>query len=137
MRPRWYHHAALAGYLAIQVALPLRGLAGDRLADRRDFTWNMYSFRSTCEARYEVVEPAGGRRRIDPLDHFRLPRGTTLTFRRSRLPAFHRYLCEELGHGGGPVRLEGAVGCTAPDGRRVALVEPGIDLCAADLPPRR
>lgn len=131
MRPRWYHQAAVVGYLAIQVLLPLRGLVGDRFAEPRDFTWNMYSFRSRCEGRYELTEPSGQRARLDPSTFFHDPYGAALTFQRLRLPAFHRYLCDGFREAGRLQRLEGAMRCEYPGGRQVVMVRPDADLCSA------
>jgi hypothetical protein len=122
-------HGFLAAYLVLQLALGLRGLLLDRFDTRGDFSWNMYTDRYTCSMLY-IAHDAEGRGRDVPIDRqFRNEVSSTKVMHRDALPAFHAWLCDEIGPE--ETRLTGLVSCSLNGGPWRDLVDPTADLCHA------
>lgn len=122
---------AIVLFLAVQVALALRGLLLDKLETRGNFSWNMYSGTYRCTVGYATVGADG---RLEPFDHraeFVRPERASMVFHRDTLPRFHRHVCERIGADRFGVELRGSVVCGRGD-ERVALVATPRDLCTAD-----
>jgi len=130
-RGRYRVQLFVAAYLAIQLALPLRGLVRDKLATRGNFSWNMYADAYTCSVAYTVHEANGQIRNVDYDAQFRGEVFSTKILHRDALPSFHRWLCRELAAGD---ELRGLVSCKLNDGPWIDLVRPAADLCSPAPP---
>ena len=122
----------IAAFLACQILLPLRGLVLDKLDSRGNFSWNMYSRRYSCEVEYTRVDRAGRRAAVSHRAYFRRSSRAHSVNNRERLPAFHRYLCDELGVDGEFTHLLGSVECRINEGPPEVLVAAGVDVCSAE-----
>ena len=85
----------IAAYLAIQIAVPLRGLLRSKFETRGNFSWNMYANRYGCEVDYVLRRPDGTSERIDHRGFFRLSRRASMVFNGDALPHFHSWLCDQ------------------------------------------
>ena len=124
---------AVAGWVAIQLLLPLRCLiAGDPLDSPPRFCWNMYSYTSSCAGRYVVFRPDGSSSPLNPFALFPRQSGAFVAFHREHLPAFHAWLCSGIEAREQGMRLEGEIRCSSGGHDARYLVRRGLDLCAAE-----
>ncbi len=122
----------IIAYLAIQVALPLRGFLFDKYETRGDFTWNMYSKQYRCGIRYATLTERGPEL-FDHREFFRRERVVMRVFHRRVLPEFHKYLCEEaLGDPQSPAYIQGSAKCQLNDKPHQELIRPQVNICEAD-----
>ncbi|MCP3980900.1 MAG: HTTM domain-containing protein [bacterium] len=124
--------AAILAFLALQLLLPVRGLATGAADSRANFSWNMYSDTFSCRVMYMLITPEGDLRHIDYRSYFRRPERGSIVFRRDTLPRFHEYLCDLHRSNGELGRLIGNVTCSENGQPSVALVDPGADVCTAE-----
>ena len=119
----------LVGYLALQLALPLRGLLFDKLETRGDFSWNMYSQLYECRSGYRKIDSRGRSRpvNVDALfsRHVRVPS----LHHRDRLFEFHAYLCDETLRWERSSQIRGLAMCSLNGGEEVDLIDRRVDLC--------
>ncbi len=121
----------LLGFLAIQLALPLRGLVRDRVQSRGDFSWNMYASRYQCRIGYLRVDRDGSATPVDYKEHFRRKRVAMRVFHREDLPTFHDYLCRTLSEDPSFWRLGGTVTCQVNEGAMNTLLPENSEVCSA------
>jgi hypothetical protein len=93
-------NAFLAAFLAVQLLVPLWGFLRPSADTTGSFSWNMYSQRYQVDARYVLLTPEGKGELLDPHDFMNRPDRWTSVMHRETLPAFHRWLCEELARRG-------------------------------------
>ena len=127
---RWRRNAFVIAYLAVQLTLPLRGFLREKLETRGNFSWNMYSQRYTCEARYVLMTPTGRGLWIDHREYSRVPDQISTVFRADWLPIFNDWLCEELHQQDQLGERRARVRCRHDFGPRVELVEPYREVCS-------
>lgn len=125
-------NAFLVTYLAIQIALPLRGVLRSRFDSHGSFSWNMYSQNYACAAQYHAMTRDRGPVQIEHRYHLNRPSRVEMLYNRESLPWLHRYLCEEYGDRTGFESLRGMVECTWNGSPLVPLVDPEVDLCRAE-----
>lgn len=118
-------------YLAVQLALPVRGLFLDKLETRGNFSWNMYSQRYECDARYFQLMSDGRSVRINA---DALVRGGRLgsVCHRDRLPRFHAWLCREARRRDPGSTVRGGVRASHNLGAFRRMVDTATDICADD-----
>lgn len=122
----WLLHGAIVAYLAIQIALPVRGLLVERLDDRGAFSWNMFSYRRECIAGFARRTP-DGLEAVDPRRWLKKGRRRAQLWHRNVLPHWNEFLCEQLPG----ERLEAYVACRIDDGPLRPLIRPGTAICEA------
>ena len=118
-------------FFAIQLLLPLSGLLQSPVETRGIFSWNMYSQRYRCRARYEVLTGNGERTRLDVSSYFNRPERALLIRHRDVLPRFHAWLCLDARIGLQGTALHGSVACSVNRGPLFQLVVEEEDLCRA------
>ena len=133
MSARRLRDLALIAFLAVQLALPLRGLFTPRVESRSHFSWNMYSRAYRCEVGYQRMTTDG---RIEMIDHrslFTRPTRASMVFHRDVLGRFHASICERMRAQGGLRMLRGTVACTTDnEGMPVELILTNGDICSAE-----
>ncbi len=131
MRAAW--NVLIAGFLLVQLALPLRGLLLDKYQTRGDFSWNMYSQHYRCSVRYEQLLPDGTAHELDVRAAFPRRDKASHVVHRDTLPRFHTWLCREaeLRTAGRGARLRARVACRLNERPEALLVDPGRELCPA------
>jgi hypothetical protein len=128
-RGSWPLHLFILVYLALQLGFPIRGLVVDKLANRGNFSWNMYAHDYECSVAYTAHATDGTVREIDFEGVFRNKPSSTKLLHRDSLPRLHAWLCAGLAN---DERLAGLVSCRLNGGRWTDLVDPTADLCALD-----
>jgi len=123
--------AAIASWLAVQIALPVRGLLLDAYQTRGRFSWNMYAHRYPCEAGYRYDTADGRRIAVNPARALRLPERIAMLYREDSLAALHEHLCATLARREGPGRLRGSVRCTLDHREPRVFLRPEADPCAS------
>ncbi len=124
-------HQAIALFVLVQLCLPLRGFVLDLHQTRGDFSWNMYSHRYQCRARYAERDSTGKVERIDYREHFQRRSRAPMVFHRDALPAFHASLCSVVAPAERGRELIASVRCSINNGPRQPLVAEGVDICSA------
>lgn len=130
MRPRASHFFVVA-YVALQLALPLRGCLVEKTQARGDFSWNMYAEYSVTSALYLLTPPNASATQLDPAQYFNRRSAVQKIFFPDRLPAFHAWLCERLRAEGRLGRLSAEISVQAPPQAPRKLALPTMDLCTA------
>ena len=122
---------AILAFLAVQLALPIRGVLTRPTEGTGAFSWNMYSRRYACTVEYGVDLPNGRSVSIDwdGEAFFKETGHASRVLHRAALPAFHAYLCEEVAAQYPSGRLTGRVEAFYNDEPPVLLVEPAQELC--------
>ena len=118
-------------WLAIQLALPLRGFLRDKFDTAGRFTWNMYAHDYRCGVSYLAVEPGRPIEQIDHRAYFRRPDRAIDAFHRDTLPRFHAHVCAERKEAGRGGILRGRVECTLNGSPRRPLIVVNGDVCSA------
>lgn len=126
---RAWRNVFVVVFLALQLALPLRGFVYSKLESRGDFSWNMYSQQYSCRVRYLLQPPAGDEVEIDVADYTRHPDRLVGALRHDWLPPFHRWLCSSLEGRGQHGELRARVTCRHDFGRWTEMIEPYGVLC--------
>ena len=122
----------IAGFLALQLLLPLRGCIYTKHDSRANFSWNMYSQRFQCQMSYLATYADGPIVEVDHGHFFHRRSRFRFAFHRDTLPAYHAYLCQELRKSGELVRLEGICLCSHNQGEYTPLVRDDVDFCTAE-----
>ena len=122
--------AFILAFLALQLALPVRGLVRGKLDSRGDFTWNMYSQRYTCDGRYYWLKPDGQALRLEPRYMVADGRFSSVCHR-DRLPRFHAWLCDEVERREPGSELRGTVRAAHNLGGERHLVTASTPICSA------
>lgn len=125
--------AALAGWVAVQLLLPLRhyAIAGDPswTEQAHRFAWHMKLRDKQGTATFHVTPSDGAGFTVDPYDHLSSTQAFLMAGHPSRIVQFAHHLSEL--HGGAEVRAETSVSL---NGREpVPLVDPTVDLAAVPL----
>jgi len=120
-----------AGYLAIQVAIPLWGLFADPFESDGAFSWNMYSSLHGCHAFYALRATDGRESTVDARALFRDPGRYASVFRAGTLREFHAWICGSLARSGRPGSLRARVSCESDRAGAAELVDDVPDLCRA------
>lgn len=127
----WPKNLFIVAYLAIQLALPLRGCLYDKFETRGEFSWNMYSSLYACQALYRLDTSEGETRWLRHQDYFTRGTRSASAFFGDALPEFHRWLCDEFRHQGELGSIRGYVICSVNNGPAAELVDRSVDLCTA------
>ena len=122
----------IAGFLALQLLVPLRGCMDSKRDSRANFTWNMYNQQVECDMAYLATYADGPVVEVDHQYFFHRGSRSQLVFHRDTLPAYHAYLCRELDNSGELVRLEGICLCSDNRGEFRPLVSDDVDFCTAE-----
>jgi hypothetical protein len=128
---RTVYSILIALYLAVQLALPVRGFLYDKLTTRGNFTWNMYSKLYECQAAYIATLPGGETVEIDYRRFFKRPDRAQVVFHADVLPRFHEHMCRVLREDDEVERIDGICLCSIHDGTFFDLVERDVDICSA------
>jgi hypothetical protein len=121
----------IAGFLAVQVVYPIRGLVENKFDSWGEFTWNMYSQTYDCLTRYQMVMPSGQRVELDLKPYFSDQRKIGRVFNHGDLPAFHRFLCREMTRSGRSGQILARVSCSKSGGETRPMVRENEDICTA------
>lgn len=121
----------IAGFLLLQVLLPIRGLAKDKFDTWGEFSWNMYSQTYQCRTRYQLVDRSGATQELDLRPYFVDPGLIGHVFNRQHLPVLHRFLCAQMAREGRPGRILARVSCTRNKVKSESLVREGEDVCTS------
>jgi hypothetical protein len=121
----------LVAFFGLQLAAAVPGFVYDKHETRGNFSWNMYATRHQCSIRYGLVTKDG---KLYPIEHeqaFNRPDRAHIVFHRDTLPAFHRFMCEEIGSSEKMSRIHGRVECRIDGRDRQLLVHQDDDICTA------
>jgi hypothetical protein len=118
----------IIGFLAVQLALPVRAFIFDKRSSRGNFTWNMYSQKRSCRVDYRLERTDGTEEKLDYRRYFvRKSRASHVLFP-DTLPYFHEWLCTQTA--GERAALRARISCTLNGSPRFQVTDPTKDVCS-------
>ena len=127
----WWKNLFIIIYLIIQVTLPLRGFLYERIENRGNFSWNMYTYFYRFQVQYRLDTPQGETHWLAINDYFKRKGSPGTAFIGEFLPKFHRWLCDKFRSEGKLGSLRGYVHGSVNGGTTWDVVDRNVDLCTA------